>query len=125
MNFTIFLIALAVVLVSVSSKTWTPDPNSKDSVIVGIGSTDATHAVAGSCNTNTGPEPSFYADGEWTKTHNFPFGLILDVAGSPANKVSVAASFSQILVSHDQGGNWASVPKLIGLSQSVQSFDGA
>lgn len=118
------LITVIAVLAVVSlAKEFTIDPKSVDSVIVGIGSPDAEHLVAGSANTNTGAEPSFWASGAWNR-NSLASGLVLDVAASKDNKVAVAATMAQIQVSIDQGKTWAPVPQVIGLSQSVENFDG-
>lgn len=117
------LVVVVAFMALVSGKEFTIDEKSVDSVIVGIGSPDSSHLVSGSSNTNSGAEPSFWASGEWSR-NSLASGLVLDVAASSGNKVAVAATFSKIEVSNDKGATWTPVPQVVGLSQSVDNFDG-
>lgn len=120
--FRILLVA-AVVLVAFAAE-FVPDSKSSDSIIVGIGANSPSTLVAGSANTNTGAEPEFYSNGEWKKSKSLTSGLVLDIAATKGNKVTVAATMAQVQVSVDEGSSWAPIPGVIGLTQSVENFNG-
>ena len=98
--------------------TWTVDDSLSAGVMVGIGAADESHAVAGTCSSSEGAQPSFY-DGSWTKTKNLAAGIVMDIAASPKNAYTVATTFAGLQVSSDQGNTWEMVPNALGLSQSV------
>lgn len=112
------LLVVVVAVLAKANPTWTVDDSLSAGVMVGIGAADDSHAVAGTCSQSEGAEPSFY-DGSWTKTRNLASGLVMDIAASAKNAVTVAATFAGLQVSSDQGQTWAAVPNVLGLSQSV------
>jgi photosystem II stability/assembly factor-like uncharacterized protein len=48
----------------------------------------------------------------------------MDMAASANNKVTVASAMGVLTSSTDQGASWTTVPGLVGLSQSVENFNG-
>lgn len=115
------LVTLALAALA-QGKEWTIDESTADLVLMGLGAADATHGVAGTCS-SSGAEPSFYNGTAWGKTHNSPSGVIMDMAATPGNELSVYTSFGGPWVSTDQGASWTRGGSVIGVAQSVQVFN--